>query len=84
MKDMLDKIVDLYTDSGVKFTGYFIKPKDNIWFIGRIAIDDYRIIKDEKNKGFPLNGELNGKEINIPSAVFLGGKAVSGMEIFLA
>jgi hypothetical protein len=36
--DIINYITDLQTLNGVIFTGYFIKPGNNIWFIGRVKL----------------------------------------------
>ena len=71
MEDWLGRIVDLHTNSGITITGYFVKPKDNIWFTGEMDIVDYRTIsQDENDAAFSLNGIKGDSVIQIDSAVF--------------
>ena len=71
MKDWLGRIVDLQTNSGITITGYFVKPKENVWFTGKMDIVDYRTIaQKEKRGGFSLNGMLGNSVIQIDDAAF--------------
>lgn len=75
MEDWFGRIVDLHTNSGIIITGYFVKPEDNIWFIGRMDIVDFQKIKqDENGAEFSLNGLLGDSVIQIDKAAF--GKVI--------
>ena len=39
---ILNTICDLRTSSGINLTGNFVKPGSNIWFAGRMKIEDLR------------------------------------------
>lgn len=71
MDNLLGRIVDLQTNSGITITGYFVKPKENVWFTGKMDIVDYRTIaQEEKGGGFSLNGMLGNSVIQIDDAAF--------------
>lgn len=70
MENILNKIVELRTNCGTIILGYFVKPKDNIWFIGRLNIHDFQNINQDSNRSFSLVGTLGNEEIRIPNATF--------------
>lgn len=70
MENMLNKIVELRTNCRTNIQGYFVKPKDNIWFIGRLNIHDFQSINLDSNGNFSLVGMLENEEIIIPNATF--------------
>lgn len=83
IETILGIICDLVTPNGQTITGYFCKPKSNIWFTGRISISDYRsICKQESdmtpNSTFSLFGAVNGNTVYIENAVF-GDQTTCGM-----
>lgn len=70
MKKLLNKIIELRTNCGKIILGYFVKPKDNIWLIGRMSIHDFQNINLDSNGNFSLFGMFENKEISIPNAAF--------------
>lgn len=63
---ILNKICDLRTSSGLYLTGNFVKPGSNIWFTGRMKIEDFR--KLDRGETFYLMGTVNGIPISIEGA----------------
>lgn len=70
MEKLLNKIVELRTNCRKNIQGYFVKPKDNIWFIGRLNTHDFQSINLDSNGNFSLVGMLENEEIIIPNATF--------------
>lgn len=63
---ILNTICDLRTSSGINLTGNFVKPGSNIWFAGRMKIEDLR--KLDRGETFDLVGTVNGRPIYIEGA----------------
>jgi hypothetical protein len=66
--DIINYITDLQTLNGVIFTGYFIKPGNNIWFIGRVKLVDLRKIKNQSEDTISLYGNVNNVPVCIDKA----------------
>ena len=63
---ILKSITDLVTPCGITFTGYFVKPSNNICFFGRVKIDDLR--KLNSSNTITLSGKVNEQDVYIQSA----------------
>lgn len=63
---ILKSITDLVTPCGITFTGYFVKPCNNICFFGRVKIDDLR--KLNSSNTITLSGKVNEQDVYIQSA----------------
>ena len=68
ISDILNLITELVAPSGIVFTGYFNMPSNNIFFIGRVKLEDYQKLVREKNATFNLFGNVCGKNIFIKNA----------------
>lgn len=66
IKEILNKICDLKTSSGISLTGNFVKPGSNIWFSGRMKFDD--LLKLKREDTFSLEGTVNGLYVYIEGA----------------
>lgn len=63
---ILGVICDLSTSSGIQLIGQFVKPGSNIWFAGRMKIEDLRSL--DHGDTIDLAGTVNGLDIYIDEA----------------
>lgn len=68
ISDILNIITDLVTPSGIIITGYFTKPGNNVWFVGRVKTEDYRKLSSEVCASLSLSGNVNSKIIYIENS----------------
>ena len=80
--DILNKICTLQTKDGLSFTGYFYKPKKNIWFNFRAEFELEHNLHE--HDFFPtLCGDVNGKEVTILQPYCPTSSHTNGSTIFV-